>query len=127
MTQTTELPRLYKHINQNGITYGPKKLALMRQACCLMEVPLIQDNVNTEGETISRLLRVKLFDPCSSWTWYIQEWDGEDYCYVWAEGLEKEWGYLTLTALSEIPGPLGIGIEIDTHFTPIEHNQLTTA
>lgn len=126
MTEAIELPRLYNHINQSGITYGPKKLALMKQACRLMRVPLSHENLDEEGEAISKLLRVKLFNPCGAWTWYIQDWCGEDICFGWVEGLEKEWSSFSLEELSEIKGPLGIGIEVDVYFTPIEHSQLTS-
>jgi hypothetical protein len=126
MTEAIELPRLYNHINQSGITYGPKKLALMQQACRLMQVPLSQENLTDEGDAISKLLRVKIFDPCSSWTWYVQDWDGEDICFGWAEGFEKEWGSWSLTEMSQIKGALGIGLEVDVYFTPIEHSKLTS-
>lgn len=33
-------------------------------------------------------------------------------------------GQLLLEELSEIKGPLGIGIEVDVYFTPIEQYQL---
>lgn len=120
-----ELPRLHEHIDQKNITYGPKKLDLLKQACRLMEVPLTEDNVDLEGNTLSRLLRVKLFDPCGSWTWYIQKWDANDRCYGWVQGDEPEWGYFSLQEISDYPGPLGIGIEIDVYFTPVEASTIT--
>jgi hypothetical protein len=106
---------LYDHINQSGITYGDKKLELMREACRIQAVPL-SDGVHEEGSIPT--LFVKLFDPCGSWTWYIQDWDGKDICFGWVEGFEKEWGSFSLVELSEVKGKLGIGIEIDTHFAP---------
>lgn len=117
------LPRLFNHINQSGITYGPKKLALMQEACRLMEVPT--NNVDDDGNTISPLLRVKLFDPCGQFTWYIQDWDGHDICFGWVKGFEDEWGSFSLQELSEIKGPLGIGIEIDVYFTPVYQKEIT--
>jgi hypothetical protein len=121
----TELPRLYNHINQSGITYGPKKLALMQQACRLMQVPDSNQNLDPDGEAVSDLLRVKLFNPCGAWTWYIQDWDGQDICFGWVEGFENEWGSFSLSDLASIPGPLGIGIEIDVYFTPVPSKTLT--
>jgi hypothetical protein len=121
---TTTLPRLYNHINQSGITTGPKKLALMQQACRLMEVPLSSENLDAEGDAISTLLRVKLFNPCGGWTWYIQDWDGEDTCFGWVEGIEPEWGYFSLHELSEVEGPIGIGLEVDFYFTPSEREAI---
>ena len=120
-----EFPRLYNHIKQSGITYGPQKLALMQQACRLMGMPLSSGNLNAEGEAVCSLLRVKLFDPCSRWTWYIQDWDGEDICFGWVTGFENEWGNFSLKELSEIEGPLSIGIEIDVHFRPVEQETIT--
>ena len=114
---------LYKKINQSGITCGPKKLALMQEACRLTQVPT--ENTDEVGKTLSDLLRVKLFDPCGSWTWYVQDWDGEDICFGWVEGFENEWGSFSLCELSEIKGPLGIGIEIDVYFTPVPAKTIT--
>jgi hypothetical protein len=34
------------------------------------------------------------------------------------EGFEKEWGSFSLKELSNIRGPLGIGIEVDVCFQP---------
>ena len=73
----------------------------------------------------SALMRVKFFDPCGSWSWYVQDWDGEDSCFGWVKGVEPEWGYFSLTELSEIKGPLGIGIEIDVYFTPTPAKTIT--
>jgi hypothetical protein len=114
----TTITNLFHHIKQSGITYGPKKLQLMQQACRFMEVPNSSENLDPEGDAISSLFRVKLFDPCGSWTWYIQVWDGADMCFGWVNGMEKEWGYFSLQELSDTPGPLGIGIEIDVYFKP---------
>lgn len=123
---TNELPRLYHHIDQSGITYGPQKLALMQKACRLMEMPLSSENLDDEGEAICSLLRVKLFDPCSQWTWYIQDWDGEDICFGYVKGIEDEWSSFSLQELSDIPGPLSIGIEVDVHFKPSERESIIT-
>jgi hypothetical protein len=119
---TPQYPNLQDHINQSGITYGPQKLALMQKACRLMEVPT--DNLTDEGETKSQLLRVKLFDPCGSFTWYVQDWDGEDICFGYVTGIENEWGSFSLQELSDIKGRLGIGIEVDVYFKPIHHEEL---
>ena len=54
------MKNLYDHINQSGITYGEKKLELMREACRLQAVPL-SDGVHEEGNIPT--LFVKLFDP----------------------------------------------------------------
>lgn len=122
-TTTETFVYLADHINQNGITYGAKKLELMRKACSLRNVPI--NNVGEEGETLDPLFRVKLFDPCGSWSWYIQEYDpASDIAFGLVEGHETELGSFSLTELSEIKGRMGIGIEVDTHFSPKTREEL---
>ena len=106
------------HINQNGITYGQRKLELMRKACQLQGTPLTHDNTDENGETISPYFTVKLFDPCGSWTWFVQDWDGSDICFGFVVGHYPEWGSFSLSELASVKGGLGIGIEIDTGYRP---------
>ena len=119
-TTTPEVGGVYlaDHINQNGITYGQRKLELMQKACQLQGTPLTDENTDQDGETISPYFRVKLFDPCGSWTWFVQDWDGSDICFGFVVGHESEWGSFSLSELASVKGRLGIGIEIDTHFKP---------
>ena len=112
MNTIPDTETLDKHINQAGITFGPKKLELMRKACELRGVP----PTGTESPTA----KVKLFDPCGSWTWFISEWDpATDECFGLVHGFEKEYGYFSLQELASIHGPLRIGIEVDVWFTPM--------
>lgn len=106
------------HINQNGITYGQRKLELMQKACRLQETPLTDKNTDEDGNTISKVFRVKLFDPCGSWSWYVQDWDGSDICFGYVFGHFPEWGTFSLSELASVKGRLGIGIEVDTSFRP---------
>lgn len=122
MNETTPI-NLLKHIDQAGITYGKRKLELMQKACQIMQVPI--DNIDDEGRTIDPLLRVRLFDPTSSWCWLIQDWDGSDICFGYVHGNEKEWGSFSLRELSEIRGNLGIGIEIDTYYSIRQQETVT--
>lgn len=64
------------------------------------------------------IVRVKFFDPCGSWTWYVTEFDGEDTMFGLVDGFELELGYISLGELQSIKGPLGIGIERDMHWKP---------
>jgi len=64
------------------------------------------------------LVVCKFFTPDSNWTWYAYEFDGEDLFFGLVYGLETEFGYFSLTELSEARGPLGLPIERDLHFTP---------
>ena len=109
---------LADHINQNGVTYGAEKLELMRKACRLQGTPLTDSNTDENGETISPVFRVKLFDPCGSWTWYVQDGDGSDLCFGYVIGHDNEWGSFSLAQLASVKGRMGIGIEIDTGFRP---------
>jgi hypothetical protein len=102
---------LYPHIDQSGITYGPKKLEIFREACRLRQVP----GIGSEDT----MARVKIFNPCGSWTWFISEWDPKtDECFGFVKGDYPELGYFTLGELAEVRGPLGIGLEVDTFWLP---------
>ena len=62
---------------------------------------------------------VKWFTPDANWTWYVMEYDpktGE--CFGLVDGLEKEFGYFSITELESITRPFGLRIERDIHFTP---------
>ena len=61
---------------------------------------------------------VKFFNPCGSWTWYAMEFDGEDTFFGLVDGIEREWGYFSLSELQSFKGPLGLGIERDLYWTP---------
>ena len=117
---------LYDHINQSGVTYGADKLALMQEACRLQQVPLSDDNVDENGATLDTTLRVKLFNPCGSWSWYIQDWDGADICFGYVVGHEDEWGSFSLNEIAHTRGQMGIGMEIDTWFMPTPRDVITS-
>lgn len=73
-------------------------------------------------EDTEHMVPVKLFDPCGGSTWFLLEWDGEDTLFCWAclnGDLEcAELGYQSLSELESFRGPLGLGIEVDLHWTP---------
>jgi len=64
------------------------------------------------------VVHVKIFDPCSSWTWYIIEFDGEDTFFGLVDGHYCELGYFSLKELKRTENKLGIGLERDLHFEP---------
>ncbi len=107
---------LEKHINQRGITVGPRKLALLTKAMQLRGVPKLYSQ---DGKGDNATVYVKLFNPAGGQTWYVLEWDGADefYCFMTGGG-ENEYGYQSLTEFANTRGPIGIGIEIDVWFTP---------
>ena len=101
---------------------GPKKLAVFRRACTLMQVPFSPDNYDENGKAKKSLFHVRIFNPAGSWVWYITDWDGEDLCFGLVRGFEEEWGSFSLSELSMIPGPFGIGLEVDVCFQPIPYS-----
>jgi len=82
---------------------------------------------STDGTPVKSVI-VKFFTPDSSWTWYAvegEETSGTDeHGNPWidwnffglVDGLEKEWGYFTLSELAEAIGPMGLHIERDMYF-----------
>lgn len=64
------------------------------------------------------VVHFKYFCPWNQWTWYVFEYDGDDMCFGYVIGFEKEVGYFTLSELREVSGPGGLRIERDIHWTP---------
>ncbi len=71
---------------------------------------------STEGLGMDAPIIVKFFTPTSNWTWYATEFDGEDLFFGLVDGLEKEFGYFSLSELESVRGPYGVGIERDLYF-----------
>lgn len=85
---------------------------------------------------------VKLFCPDCGWTWFIVEGgyvddfgqmlapdadtrEAADYLvYCLVDGLEREWGYASLTELAAVRGPLGLPVERDLHWRPCRVSEL---
>lgn len=100
---------------QNGIKPGSAKLAQFQAALKARQTPALYSQ---DGKGTKAMATVKLFDPCGSWTWYVSEWDGDKCAFGLVDGHEAELGYIDLQYLSNTKGRLGIGIEIDMHWTP---------
>lgn len=85
----------------------------------------IPDLYATEG-SLNPVAYVKLFTPDSNWTWYIIEFSKDDAntCYGYVQGLESELGYFSLLELESVHGPLGLTIERDMSFEPIEFSKV---
>ncbi len=107
----------YRDFDQNGVGPGPLKLAQFRAALWARGTPPLYAE---EGKGDHAVVHVKLFDPCSSASWYLLEWDEAlDEAFAYITGLEDdEFGYVALDELALLRGALGIGIEIDTGFLP---------
>lgn len=98
-----------------------------------------------DGKGDQAIVCLKLFDPCSQWTWYATEaWlvlrDGrqilvgdetvkreevEDiHFFGYVVGLEREWGYFSLAELSTSKNKMGLGVERDMHFKPVPAREI---
>jgi len=64
------------------------------------------------------IAQVKFFTPDAQWTWYASEYDGLDMFFGVVVGLEREYGYFSLSELQKVRGALGLPIERDMHWTP---------
>jgi Protein of unknown function (DUF2958) len=67
------------------------------------------------------VVRLKFFTPDSRWTWFITEGEPDDddfRFFAYVLGLDDEFGYVLLSELEELRGPLGLRIERDLHFAP---------
>ena len=72
----------------------------------------------TENEA-APVVRVKLFTPDSSWTWYLLEYDpATDEAFGLVVGQETELGYFSLQELRDARGRLGLRIERDLYWAP---------
>jgi len=106
---------LSRHINQNGVKPGIKKFNQFVEALNLRGTPKLYSQDGKGGLAIAH---VKFFNPCGGETWYASEFDGQDLCFGACCLHERELGYFSLAELSQVKGAMGIGIEIDTHWTP---------
>lgn len=75
----------------------------------------------TDGQADDvRKVAAKFFAPWSNWTWFVFEGEkmdnGDWEFFGLVDGSEKEFGYFTLSQLTEIRGPAGLRIERDRHF-----------
>lgn len=59
-------------------------------------------------------VRLKIFDPCSNWTWYATEYDPEQRVFFgFVVGFEEEYGYFSLDELESVKNRLGLPLERD--------------
>ncbi len=87
-------------------------------------------DLGATSEESDPLMRVKLFDPTGSWTWYLSEFAGPaetappTLAFGYVQGFENELGYIDLDELSEMRGRMGLPIERDLHFTPTRLSEI---
>lgn len=82
------------------------------------QLSTIPDLYQTDGTDAQCLF--KLFTPDSCFSWYLIEFSHQDMdtCFGLVKGLETELGYFSLSELSNVKGPLGLNIELDSSFKP---------
>ena len=57
---------------------------------------------------------VKIFDPCSQWTWYVAEMDADTgRCFGLVQGTDLELGYFDLNELRAVRNKWGLPLERD--------------
>lgn len=82
-----------------------------------------------EIETKDKTIVCKFFAIGSSWTWYVVEGgrqkDGDYLFFGLVNGIEKEWGYFTLSELLSVKWHGIPGIERDLHFIPVKVGDCT--
>ena len=71
------------------------------------------------------MIKVKLFDPTGSWTWYIIEYNEDTrHAYGLVEGFERELGTFDMQELVDFRGRFGLPIERDLYFTPCRVSEI---
>ena len=92
------------------------------------EIREILPSINAQdGKGGKAIVHLKLFSPDSGWTWWItegqpvldeqgREIDFEFFALV--QGQERELGYVHLSELEEVRGPMGLPIERDLYWRP---------
>lgn len=64
-------------------------------------LPKLYDQEKTDDP----IVHIKYFFPAGNWTWFVTEGEaeGDDFLFFgYVIGLEREWGYFTLSELEEI-------------------------
>lgn len=73
----------------------------------------------TDEQELEPIAYVKLFSPHISWYWYILEYDGFDTCFGYVFGDFHEYGYFSLSELSEsVYAKIVPAVERDLSFEP---------
>lgn len=67
---------------------------------------------------LDKVAVVKFFHPTANWTWYGIEYDGQDTFWGLVDGIEREYGYFSLSELKTPVGPFQLCAERDLHFSP---------
>lgn len=77
---------------------------------------------STDGEGDAAWARIKWFDPCGSFTWYVLEYDPTDdlvFAFVTSSQCpEGELGYVSVEEIRKVRNRMGLRIERDLYWIP---------
>jgi hypothetical protein len=78
------------------------------------------------SEMANQMIIAKFFNPTGAGTWYLMNMDpnDENYCWGIVDLFEVEMGSFSKSELESFKGPLGLGIERDLHFEPVNAKEL---
>lgn len=91
------------------------------------DLNVIPDLYATENIKMdNKIVYAKFFTPDSNFTWYLMELSKQDkdLAFGYVVGLEKEFGYWSMSELESIKGKLGLNVERDTNFKPNEFKNI---
>lgn len=74
----------------------------------------------------NQMIVAKFFNPTGAGTWYLMNMDleDEDYCWGIVDLYEVEVGSFSKSELEDFRGSLGLGIERDMYFEPVNAKEL---
>ena len=74
----------------------------------------------------SQMIVAKFFNPTGAGTWYLMNMnpEDEDYCWGIVDLIEVEVGSFSKSELENFKGSLGLGIERDLYFEPVNSKEL---
>lgn len=74
----------------------------------------------------SQMIVAKFFNPTGAGTWHLMNMDpeDEDYCWGIVDLFEVEMGSFSKTELENYKGSIGLGIERDLYFEPVNAKEL---
>ncbi len=110
---------LIEYDSQNGqlaniVFYPREAMELLNDVSRALLPPLYHN----EAKGLAAVAPVKFFTPDSRWSWYLTEFDGDDLLFGLVSGFEVELGYVSLSELESVRGPLGLPVERDLYYHP---------
>ena len=76
----------------------------------------------TDKQGDNAVARVKWFDPCGSFTWYVLEYNEEEnvvFAFVTSSMCpEGEYGYTSVAEVESVKNRMGLHMERDLHWQP---------